>query len=212
MALVGVSGVGKSTCANLLLRFWDPDKGRILLDGTDLRDLPLARLRRIVSLVPQDPYLFRGTIADNLRLARPDASPGELEWAARAALVAEFTDDLPDGLDTVIGERGSTLSGGQRQRVALAQALLRDAQVLVLDEAVAGIDTQGEALLQDAIARARTGRTTIVIAHRLSTIVAADRVVVLDGGRVVEEGRPGDLLDGDGPFRRLVARQLDGIV
>lgn len=212
MALVGVSGVGKSTCANLLLRFWDPDDGRILLDGTDLRDLPLARLRRIVSLVPQDPYLFRGTIADNLRLARPDALPSELERAARAALVTEFTDDLPDGLDTMIGERGSTLSGGQRQRVALAQALLRDAQVLVLDEAVAGIDTQGEALVQDAIARARSGRTTIVIAHRLSTIVAADRVVVLDGGRVVEEGRPGDLLDGDGPFRRLVARQLDGIV
>lgn len=211
-ALVGVSGAGKTTCANLLLRFWDPDAGRVTIDGIDLRRIPLARLRRVVSLVPQEPYLFSGSIADNLRLARPGATDEELRAAAEAALVTEFTDSRPAGLDTVIGERGATLSGGQRQRVALAQALLRDARVLVLDEAVAAVDTEGELVLQEALARARAGRTTIVIAHRLSTIATADRVVVLDGGAVVASGPPRKLLAADGPFRRLVAGQLDGII
>lgn len=209
VALVGVSGAGKSTCANLLIRFWDPQDGRILLGATDLRDLSLHELRRTVSLVPQNPYLFRGTIADNLRLADPAATHAEIRRAAEDALVTEFTDTLPDGLDTVIGERGSTLSGGQRQRIALAQALLRNAQVLILDEAVAEIDAQGEAELQEAISRARRGRTTIVIAHRLATIASSDRAIMLDQGRVVETGPPDQLLRTDGPFTKLVARQLD---
>ena len=212
VALVGVSGVGKSTCANLLLRFWDPGSGSVLIDGVDVRRLPLDRLRQIVSLVPQDPYLFQGSIADNLRLARPDAPDSRLEQVAREALVCEFTDDLPDGLDTVIGERGSTLSGGQRQRVALAQALLRDAQVLVLDEAVAEVDTQGEAELQEALRQARNDRTTVVIAHRLATIAAADHVVLLEAGRVAQTGTPTKLLNVDGPYQRLMARQVDGVV
>ncbi|MEM9656184.1 MAG: ABC transporter ATP-binding protein [Actinomycetota bacterium] len=209
VALVGVSGAGKSTCANLLIRFWDPQDGRILLGATDLRDLSLHELRRTVSLVPQNPYLFRGTIADNLRLADPAATHAEIRRAAEDALVTEFTDTLPDGLDTVIGERGSTLSGGQRQRIALAQALLRNAQVLILDEAVAEIDAQGEAELQEAISRARRGRTTIVIAHRLATIASSDRAIMLDEGQVVETGPPDQLLRTDGPFTKLVARQLD---
>lgn len=212
VALVGASGAGKSTCANLLLRFWDPDEGAIRLAGVDLRELPLPTLRRAVSLVPQDPYLFRGTIADNLRLAAPDATDSELRGAAEQALVSEFTDALPGGLDTAIGERGVTLSGGQRQRIALAQALLRDASVLVLDEAVAAIDTMGEQLLQRAIARARRDRTTLVIAHRLSTIASADHVVVLRDGQVAQLGEPAALLEQPGPFRALVARQLGGTV
>lgn len=208
LALVGTSGAGKSTCANLLLRFWDPDRGRVRLGDVDIRDLPLARLRRTVCLVPQEPYLFSGSLADNLRLAAPSASAAELADAADRALVTPFASRLPEGLDTPVAERGASLSGGQRQRVALAQALLRDAEVLVLDEAVAGLDARGELLLRRAMARARHGRTTIVIAHRLSTIMAADEVVVLEDGRVAQQGTPAALLERPGPFQRLVAGQL----
>jgi thiol reductant ABC exporter CydC subunit len=212
LALVGESGAGKSTCANLLLRFWDPDEGRILLDDRDLRDIPLADLRRLVALVPQDPYLFTGSIGDNLRLARPEAPVARIRTAAEAALVSEFTDTLPEGLETPVGERGARVSGGQRQRIALAQGLLRDARVLVLDEATAGVDAQGEATLLDALRSAGRDRTTIIIAHRLSTILASDRVAVVGDGRVVEEGAPGALIASGGAFRALVERQIDGLI
>lgn len=210
IALVGRSGAGKSTCAHLLLRFWDPDHGSVSLGGHDLRGLTQAAVRRSVSLVPQDAYLFNDSIAENIRLGRPDATDDDVGLAARRALVTEFTDDLPDGLDTVVGERGATLSGGQRQRVAIARALLRDSPVLVLDEAVSNLDTVGERALQRALDEARTGRATIVIAHRLSTIRAADRVVVLADGRVLDEGTHGELLGRCQEYRDLVTTQAVG--
>jgi thiol reductant ABC exporter CydC subunit len=211
VALVGPSGAGKSTCANLLLRFWDIDGGRIALGGVDIRALTQDALRERVALVPQDAYLFNATIAENIRLGRESATDAEVTDAARRALVSEFADDLPAGLDTMVGERGAALSGGQRQRIALARALLRDAAVLVLDEAVSNVDAEGEAVLRRALDAARKDRTTIVIAHRLSTIRTTDRVVVLDGGRVVQQGRHEDLAAFDGPYRRLLADQVQAI-
>ncbi len=208
VALVGRSGAGKSTCANLLLRFWDVTAGRITLGGVDVRDLTQVALRDRVALVPQDVYLFNTTIADNIQLGSPGASDEQVADVARRALVSEFADDLPDGLGTVVGERGAALSGGQRQRIALARAMLRDASVLVLDEAVSSVDAEGEMHLRRALEAAQVGRTTIVIAHRLSTIRNADRVVVLDDGRVVQEGRHADLSAADGPYRRLLAGQV----
>ncbi len=209
VALVGRSGAGKSTCANLLLRFWDPTGGRVSLGGVDLRELTQAALRDRVALVPQDVYLFNTSIAENIRLGRPDATEAEIAEVAQRALVSEFADRLPEGLSTTVGERGAALSGGQRQRIALARALLRDAAVLVLDEAVSNVDAEGETHLRHALEAARTGRTTLVIAHRLSTIQRADRVVVLDDGRVVQQGTHATLAAVDGPYRRLLASQID---
>jgi ATP-binding cassette subfamily C protein CydC len=208
VALVGHSGAGKSTCAHLLLRFWDVAAGAITIGGHDLRDLPQRALRELLSLVPQDVYLFNQSIADNVRMARPDAGDAEVELAARAALAHEFiTAELPDGYDTVVGERGARLSGGQRQRVAIARALLKNAPVLVMDEAVSNLDAESERALEVAMARARSGRTTLVIAHRLSTILAADRVVVLADGRVAESGTHLELLARGDVYARLIGAQ-----
>ena len=211
VALVGASGAGKSTCANLLLRFWDPDEGRVVVGGTDSRAIPVDQLRSVVA-VPQDVYLFNASVRENIRLGRPDATDEEVALAAERALVGEFLDELPDGLDTAVGERGATLSGGQRQRIAIARALLRDAQVLVMDEAVSNLDTQSEQLLQVAMAEIRQGRTTLLIAHRQSTIRSADRLVVLEGGRVAEMGTYAELIDAGGTFAHLVAAQQLGLL
>jgi ATP-binding cassette, subfamily C, bacterial CydC len=212
VAVVGHSGAGKSTCVNLLLRFWDVDGGAVTLGGHDVRDIPLADLRRSMAVIPQDVYLFAGSVADNLRLGRPDASDAELEAAARAANAHEFVAALPAGYDTEVGERGALLSGGQRQRLAIARALLTDAPVLVMDEAASNLDTENEREIQDAIRTARHGRTTVIIAHRLSTIRAAERIVVLDHGRVAEVGAHDDLVAAGGTYAALVAAQHDGLV
>jgi len=208
VAIVGRTGAGKTTCANLLLRFWDPDAGAVTLNGLDLRALPLAELRRQVAVVPQDVYLFAATVAANLRLASPDATRDQIEAAARAANAHDFVTSLPDGYDTPLTERGARLSGGERQRLAIARALLRDSPVLLMDEAAANLDTENERDIQAAIRSARSGRTTLVIAHRLSTIRAADRIVFLDDGQVAAIGTHDELLAASPAYAALVARQL----
>lgn len=209
VAIVGRSGAGKSTLVALLLRFFDPDSGRILLGGSDLRDVTLDSLRAQVAVVSQDTYLFYGTIADNLRLARPDATTDELVDAARAANAHAFIASLPAGYDTMVGERGLTLSGGQRQRIAIARALLKDAPVLVLDEATSAIDAENEQAITDALDRLTSDRTTLVIAHRLSTVRRADRIVVLSHGALAEIGAHTELVDRRGDYARLIAAQGD---
>ncbi|HTW18309.1 MAG TPA: ABC transporter ATP-binding protein [Nocardioides sp.] len=207
VAVVGRSGAGKSTIVGLLQRFFDPTSGVIRLDGHNLRDLPLDQLRDAVGVVAQDTYLFHGTVRDNLLLARPDATHEDLVAATTAARAHGFITGLPQGYDTVIGERGLKLSGGERQRIAIARALLKDAPVLVLDEPTSAIDAANEAAITEALATLSRGRTTIVIAHRLSTVRDADRIVVLDHGRVVETGTHTDLLDRSGTYAGLVATQ-----
>ena len=208
VAVVGPSGAGKSTLAQLLSRFYDPDSGRIRLDGRDLRQLDPGWLRRQVGVVSQEPILFSGTIAENVRYGRPDASEAEVIAAARAANAHDFVAKFPDGYETRVGERGVQLSGGQKQRVAIARAVLKDPRVLVLDEATSALDAQSEHLVQEALERLMRGRTTLIIAHRLSTVAGADRVVVLDGGRIVQLGSHAALMSEDGPYRRLVERQF----
>jgi ATP-binding cassette, subfamily C, bacterial CydC len=207
VALVGPSGAGKSTCANLLVRFWDPDRGRITVNGVDLREYRLAELHRLVTVVAQDVHLFAGTVTENLRLARPEASDDQVRAAARAAMAHDFVEALPNGYDTRLGENGATLSGGQRQRLTIARALLADTPVLILDEAASNLDTENERLVQRALETARLGRTTLVIAHRLSTVRHADLIVVLDGGRVVESGTHDELVAAGGGYARLMAHQ-----
>jgi subfamily B ATP-binding cassette protein MsbA len=208
VALVGPSGAGKTTLASLLPRFWDVTEGRITLDGVDVRDLPVPELRGAIGIVPQEPALFSGTVAENIAYARPAATPAEVEAAARAAHAHEFIERLPQGYATVVGERGVKLSGGQRQRVAIARALLKDPAVLILDEATSSLDTESERLIEDAMERLLVGRTTLIIAHRLSTVRRADRLVVLDRGRVVEEGTHDALLARGGLYARLYQRQF----
>jgi ATP-binding cassette subfamily B protein len=205
--VVGPTGAGKSTLLALLLRFYDPDAGVIELDGADLRKLELDSLRRQLALVPQDPWMLDGTVADNVAFGRPGATRAQLEAAARAALVDEIVDRLPEGWDTQIGEGGVRLSGGQRRRVALARAILRDASVLLLDEPTSGLDAASEQAVLDALDRAAEGRTVLAVSHRLSLAARADRVVVLDGGWVVEQGPPGELLAAGGAYARLWALQ-----
>jgi ABC-type multidrug transport system fused ATPase/permease subunit len=208
LALVGPSGGGKTTLVSLLPRFWDVDRGRVLLDGIDVRDLALADLRGAIGIVPQDPALFSGTIRENIAYARPGASDAEVEAAARGAHAHEFIERLPDGYDTVVGERGIKLSGGQRQRVAIARAILKNPAVLILDEATSNLDTESERLIEDALGKLLVGRTTLIIAHRLSTVRRADRLVVLDHGRIVEEGSHAELLELGGLYSRLYQRQF----
>jgi ATP-binding cassette subfamily C protein CydCD len=210
-ALVGRSGAGKSTVANLLLRFWDPDVGSIRLGDSDLRDLPLDRLRERIALVAQDTYLFNNTLEANIRLARPDASRIDVETAIERAALSEFVRSLPDGLETRVGERGVQLSGGQRQRIAIARAFLKDAPILVLDEATSHLDTLSEAHVRAALHALMANRTTIVIAHRLSTVRAAHQIVVLDSGRVVEHGTHAELLKKRGYYARLVEHQVSSV-
>ena len=207
LAIVGPSGAGKSTIAALILRLYDPDGGQVRLGGHDLRSLTRDQVRAHVAIVSQETYLFHGTVAENLRVARADATDDDLARACRAAGAHDFVVELPSGYDTVVGERGLRLSGGQRQRLAIARALLKDAPVLVLDEATAHVDAGNEATIQEALGVAMRDRTTIVIAHRLSTVSRCDRVAVLDRGRVIEVGPPAALLDAGGTFARLVATQ-----
>jgi ATP-binding cassette, subfamily B, bacterial MsbA len=208
VALVGPSGGGKTTLVSLLPRFWDVDRGRICLDGSDIRSLRLAELRTAIGIVPQEPALFSGTIRENIAYARAGASAGEIEAAARAAHAHEFVERLPLGYETLVGERGVKLSGGQRQRVAIARAILKDPAILILDEATSNLDTESERLIEDALAKLLVGRTTLIIAHRLSTVQRADRLVVLDRGRIVEEGTHGQLLALGGLYARLYQRQF----
>jgi ATP-binding cassette, subfamily B, bacterial len=211
VALVGASGAGKSTIASLLLRFWDPDAGSVLLDGLDLRRLQLDALRRRIALVAQDTYLFNDTLEANIRLARPEASAADLDRAIEQAALSGFVASLPDGLATRVGERGVQLSGGQRQRIAIARAFLKDAPVLVLDEATSHLDAISEAQVRAALDTLMTGRTTLVIAHRLATIRAVDMILVLDNGRVIEHGTHAELLTRRGAYARLVEQQTVGV-
>jgi ATP-binding cassette subfamily B protein/subfamily B ATP-binding cassette protein MsbA len=208
VALVGPTGAGKSTLVALVPRLLDPWDGRVLLDGRDLRELRLADLRRNVAIVPQDSYLFPVSILENVRYGRPDATRHEVERAVRAANAEDFVLALPRGYDTVVGERGATLSGGQRQRLAIARALLVDAPVLVLDEPTSALDAGTEAVLWEAVMRLVRGRTTFVIAHRLATVRAADEILVLDDGRIVERGTHDELLRERGLYAALCESQL----
>lgn len=209
MALVGRSGSGKSTVVALLLRFFDPQQGRILLDGHLLSDYPLAQVRSLFAVVAQDTYLFHGSVRENLLFAKPEATQVEIEDAARAANAHDFIMALPMGYDTLVGERGSKLSGGERQRLAIARALLKNAPILILDEATSNVDAANEYEIQQALERLMANRTTLVIAHRLSTVVHADQIVVMDQGQAVESGTHETLLVRQEAYSRLIAAQQE---
>ena len=209
VALAGHSGAGKTTCANLLLRYWEPLSGHVFIDDKELSSLSLSSFRSCTAAVLQDVYLFNMSIMDNIRLGAPDASDEEVYDAARRAYIDEFIKGLPDGYNTVVGERGSRFSGGQRQRIAIARALLKDPPILILDEAVSNLDAESELYIQKALREHSDGRTTLVIAHRLSTLSAADKIVLLDHGRVVGEGSHDELLAGNSYYRDLLKTQQD---
>jgi subfamily B ATP-binding cassette protein MsbA len=207
VALVGPSGAGKTTVAALLPRFWDVNAGRIVIEGIDVRDLALEELRGAIGIVPQEPTLFSGTVRENIAYARPDATEAEIVAAARAAHATEFIERLPQGFDTRVGERGVKLSGGQRQRLAIARVFLKDPAIVILDEATSSLDSESERLVGEAMEELLRGRSTLIIAHRLSTVRRANRVVVLERGRVVEEGQHADLLAGGGVYAKLYKGQ-----
>ena len=211
-ALVGPSGAGKTTLTYLLPRLYDAGSGRVLIDGQDVRDVTLTSLSRAIGVVTQEPYLFHASIRDNIRYARPDATDDEVHAAARAAYIHEFVDGLPQGYDTIVGERGYRLSGGEKQRVAIARAVLKDAPILILDEATSSLDSHSEHVIQLALEMLERGRTTLIIAHRLSTVLGADVIFVMDGGRVVDRGTHAELLARGGLYASLYRRQFsDGI-
>jgi ATP-binding cassette subfamily B protein len=212
IGLVGRSGGGKTTLSRLLLRMTDIDGGRIMIGGQDISRLRQADLRGLIAYVPQDPAMFHRTLRENIAFARPGATEAEIRRAAEAAHVTEFADALPDGFDTMVGERGVKLSGGQRQRVALARAILRDAPILLLDEATSALDSESEILVQDALWRLMDGRTALVVAHRLSTVATMDQLVVLDRGRIVEQGSHQELLAADGAYAKLWQHQSGGFL
>jgi ABC-type multidrug transport system fused ATPase/permease subunit len=208
VALVGPSVAGKTTLVQLIPRFYDPTAGRVLADGIDLREVTLRSLRGQIGIVAQDTILFSGTVRENILYGNPDASDDELLAVARAAHVEEFVAELPEGYDTLLGERGTKLSGGQRQRIAIARAFLIDPRILILDEATSALDSESERLIQDALARLMRDRTSVIIAHRLSTVLHADRIVVLDEGRIVQVGPHARLVEQDGLYRRLYETQF----
>ncbi|HAE60037.1 MAG TPA: ABC transporter, partial [Anaerolineae bacterium] len=208
VALVGPSGAGKTTTTYLIPRLYDPTEGVIRIDGHNLRDLNLDSLATVIGMVTQENYLFHDTIRTNLIYAKPNATQAEIEAAARAANIHNFIAGLPEGYDTVVGERGYRLSGGEKQRIALARVILKDPHILVLDEATSSLDSESEALIQEALKRVMAGRTSIVIAHRLSTILAADLILVMDKGRIVERGTHGELLALGGLYSQLYETQF----
>jgi ATP-binding cassette subfamily B protein len=207
VGLVGFSGAGKSTVLALLQRFYDVGSGRIAIDGHDIRDVTQDSLRNVMAVVPQDISLFHRTVLENIRYARPDATEAQVQAAADMAHCRDFIEAMPDGFETMVGDRGVKLSGGQRQRLAIARALLKNAPILLLDEATSALDTESEQAIQQALDKLMTGRTVIAIAHRLSTLQSFDRIIVMDKGRIVDDGSPTTLAARHGPYRELLRKQ-----